>query len=158
VGRQLAALVRPRADQHPHVAPVYAPDDDVGVLDPATTNAEPSEFPEGVYRADLPPEYLIEKGMDAQTAHEVGGINTLTFKDGRWHGHMQSALNPPDCGGPYSVEAGRVSLYDDQCDAPARSHLVMTARWKLEDGELTFFDVQVGRPLEWGSKPFKKIG
>ena len=34
----------------------------------------------------------------------------------------------------------------------------MSARWKLEDGELTFFDIRVGRPLEWGSKPFKKIG
>ena len=120
-----------------------------------TTNAEPSEFPEGVYRADLPAEYLIEKGMDAQTAHEIGGINTLTFKDGRWRGHTQSAHNWPDCGGPYSVEAGRVSLRDDQCGA---SHLVMSARWKLEDGELTFFDVRVGRPLEWGSKPYKKIG
>jgi TRAP-type C4-dicarboxylate transport system substrate-binding protein len=124
---------------------------------PTTTNAEPSEFPEGVYRADLPPEYLIEKGMDAQTAYELGGIVTLTIKDGRWRGHTQSAHNPPDCGGPYSVEAGRVSLRDDQCDPPA-SHLVMRAHWKLEDGELTFFDIQVGRPLEWGSKPFKKIG
>jgi hypothetical protein len=124
---------------------------------PTTTNAEPSEFPKGVYRADLPPEYLIEKGMDAQTAYELGGIVTLTIKDGRWRGHTQSAHNPPDCGGPYSVEAGRVSLRDDQCDPPA-SHLVMSAHWKLEDGELTFFDIQVGRPLEWGSKPFKKIG
>ena len=122
---------------------------------PPTTNAEPSEFPEGVYRADLPPEYLIEKGMDAQTAYELGGINTLTFKDGRWHGHLQSPHNPPDCGGPYSVEAGRISLYDDQCGA---GHLVMSARWKPEDGELTFFDIRDGRPLEWGSKPFKKIG
>ena len=124
---------------------------------PTTTNAEPSEFPEGVYRADLPPEYLIEKGMDAQTAYELGGIVTLTIEDGRWRGHTQSAHNWPDCGGPYSVEAGRASLRDDQCDPPA-SHLVMSARWKLEDGELTFFDIRVGRPLEWGSKPFKKIG
>jgi TRAP-type C4-dicarboxylate transport system substrate-binding protein len=122
---------------------------------PTTTNTEPSEFPEGVYRADLPPEYLIEKGMDAQTAYELGGINTLTFKDGRWHGHLQSPRNPPDCGGPYSVEAGRISLYDDRCGA---GHLVMSARWKPEDGELTFFDIRDGRPLEWGSKPFKKIG
>ena len=93
--------------------------------------------------------------MDSQTAYELGGINTLTFKDGRWRGHTQSALNPPDCGGTYSVEAGRFSLRDDQCGP---SHVVMTARWKLEDGELTFFDIRVGRPLEWGSKPFKKIG
>ena len=93
--------------------------------------------------------------MDSQTAHDLGGIWTLTIKDGHWQGHTQSALNPPDCGGTYSVEAGRFSLRDDQCGP---SHVVMTARWKLEDGELTFFDIRVGRPLEWGSKPFKKIG
>jgi hypothetical protein len=93
--------------------------------------------------------------MDSQTAHDLGGIWTLTIKDGRWRGHTQSALNHPDCGGTYSVKAGRVSLRDDECGA---SHVVMTARWKLEDGELTFFDIRVGRPLEWGSKPFKKIG
>jgi C4-dicarboxylate-binding protein DctP len=122
---------------------------------PTTTNAEPSGFPEGVYRADLPPEYLIEKGMDAQTAYELGGMVTLTIKDGRWRGHTQSVHNWPDCGGPYSVEAGRVSLRDDQCGA---SHVVMSARWKLKGGELTFFDIRVGRPLEWGSKPFTKIG
>jgi hypothetical protein len=34
----------------------------------------------------------------------------------------------------------------------------MSARWKLKDGELTFFDIRDGRPLEWGSKPFTKIG
>jgi hypothetical protein len=121
----------------------------------APTGAEPSEFPEGVYRAVVPAEYLIEKDMDSQTAHDLGGIWTLTIKDGRWRGHTQSALNHPDCGGTYSVKAGRFSLRDDQCGV---SHVVMTARWKLEDGELTFFDIRVGRPLEWGSKPFKRIG
>jgi TRAP-type C4-dicarboxylate transport system substrate-binding protein len=122
---------------------------------PASTGAEPSEFPEGVYRADVPAEYLIEKGMDSQTARDLGGIWTLTMKDGHWRGHTQSALNPPDCGGTYAVKAGRFSLRDDECGP---SHVVMTARWKLEDGELSFFDIRVGRPLEWGSKPFKKIG
>jgi hypothetical protein len=33
----------------------------------------------------------------------------------------------------------------------------MGARWKLEHGELTFFDIHPGRPLEWGSKPWHKI-
>lgn len=127
----------------------------VGSTAPASTGAEPSEFPEGVYRADVPAEYLIEKGMDSQTAHDLGGIWTLTIKDGRWRGQTQSALNPPACGGTYSVEAGRFSLRDEQCGP---THVVMTARWKLEDGELTFFDIRVGRPIEWGSKPWKKIG
>ena len=129
--------------------------------DPASSGAPPTttqslrSSPRASTAPILPPEYLIEKGMDSQTAYDLGGIVTLTIKDGRWRGHTQSALNPPDCGGTYSVEAGRFSLRDDQCGP---SHVVMTARWKLEDGELTFFDIRVGRPLEWGSKPFKKIG
>jgi hypothetical protein len=86
-----------------------------------------------------------------------GPVELLHHDEGRPPGLDQAhrVLVERYCGGPYSVEAGRVSLRDDQCGA---SHLVMTARWKLEDGELTFFDIRVGRPLEWGSKPFKKIG
>ncbi len=153
--KELIEQIRAMKAQAPSSGDAITPCGPASSRAPTTTNADPSEFPEGVYRADLPPEYLIEKGMDAQTAYELGGINTLTFKDGRWRGHLQSALNPPDCGGTYSVEAGRFSLRDDQCGP---SHVVMTASWKLEDGELTFYDIQVGRPLEWGSKPFKKIG
>ena len=120
----------------------------------ASIDTGTTEFPEGVYRADVPAEYLIEKGMDSQTAYDLGGIWTMTIKDGGWRGHTESALNVPDCGGTYSVEAGRFSLRDDLCGP---SHVVMTARWRVEDGELTFFDIRVGRPLEWGSKPWKKI-
>ena len=29
---------------------------------------------------------------------------------------------------------------------------------QLADGELRFLDVRVGRPLEWGGMPWKKIG
>ena len=147
-------VMKARLSARPGASPA-ACGSSVGSRAPAPTSTEASEFPEGVYRADVPAEYLIERGMDSQTAHDLGGIWTLTIKDGRWRGHTQSALNHPDCGGTYSVKAGRVSLRDDECGA---SHVVMTARWKLEDGELTFFDIRVGRPLEWGSKPFKKIG
>jgi len=137
------------------------PSCDPGSSPPAPTTADATRriFPEGVYRADLSPEFLIGKGMDAQTAHDVGGIVTLTIDDGTWRGHTQTPRDVPDCGGAYIVEAGRISLRDDseQCGAPWGT-VVMTARWKLVDRELTFLDVRVGRPLEWGAKPWKKIG
>jgi TRAP-type C4-dicarboxylate transport system substrate-binding protein len=125
---------------------------------PASTVAGPSDFPEGVYRADLRPEDLIKKGLDSQTAYDIGGIRTLTFEKGRWRDHTQSAPSLPDCVGTYTVEARRIKLVLDaaQCGESARA-VVMTARWKVGDGELTFFDIRVGRPLEWGSKPWKKI-
>ena len=69
---------------------------------------------------------------------------TLTFENGRWRDHGEG--NPEDdCVGPYSVEAGRISLHTDraECGVPAGT-LVMSARWTLEDGKLRFFDVQPG--------------
>ena len=127
-----------------------------GAVPTTPSGPEPSEFPEGVYRADLQPEDLIQKGMDQVTAHQIGGIRTLTFENGRWRDHTQGIAE--DCVGPYSVEAGRISLHQDvaACGAPA-GNFVMSARWALEDGELRFFDFRRGRPLEWGSKPWKKI-
>jgi TRAP-type C4-dicarboxylate transport system substrate-binding protein len=127
-----------------------------GRVPPTSSAPDPSEFPEGVYRVDLPAEYLIEKGMDPTTAHELGGIRTLTFEDGRWRDHTRGVAE--DCVGLYSVEAGRVSLRQDraECGEPAGT-LVMSARWTLKDGELRFFDFRRGRPLEWGSKPWTKI-
>jgi hypothetical protein len=61
--------------------------------------------------------------------------------------------------GPYTVKARRIALVLEtpQCGEAAGT-VVMAARWKLEDGELTFFDIRIGRPLEFGSKPWKKIG
>jgi hypothetical protein len=124
--------------------------------EPSSETAAPTRFPEGVYRADLPAEHLIAKGMDPPTAHQVAGLVTLTIEDGRWLGHTRGI--PEDCGGPYTIEAGRISLRHDvaQCGAPAGLE-VMSARWKLEDDELVFYDFKTGRPLEWGSKPWKKI-
>ena len=95
--------------------------------------------------------------MDSITAHTIAGLNTLTIRNGRWRGHSQGLAG--SCGGTYTVKAGRISLRHDveQCGAPAGT-VVMTARWTLEHGELRFFDFRAGRPLEWGAKPWKKIG
>jgi TRAP-type C4-dicarboxylate transport system substrate-binding protein len=125
---------------------------------PTTTlsGPDPSPFPEGVYRADLTPEYLIQKGMDPVTAHQLAGIRTLTFEHGRWRDHTQGVAE--DCVGRYSVTTGLLSLRQDreECGEPAGT-LVMSARWTLKRGELRFFDFHRGRPLEWASKPWTKI-
>ena len=124
--------------------------------EPAPETEKTATFPEGVYRADLPAEHLIAKGMDPPTAHQLAGLITLAIKDGRWLGHTRGI--PGNCGGPYTVKAGRISLTHDvaQCGAPAGTEVV-NARWKLEDGGLVFYDFRVGRPIEWGSKPWTKI-
>ena len=122
-----------------------------------TTGSAPSEFPEGVYRVERSAQYLIGKGMPPQKAYELAGIVTLTFENGRWRDHGEGNAED-DCVGPYSVEAGRISLHTDraECGVPAGTH-VMSARWTLEDGKLRFFDIRPGLPLEWGSKPWTKI-
>lgn len=120
-----------------------------------STGSTPSEFPEGVYRVERSAQYLIEKGMPPQTAHQQAGIVTLTFENGRWLDHRQGV---EDCGGRYSVEGGRIFLRLDvaQCGELAGT-IVMSARWTLEDGKLRFFDIRRGLPLEWGSKPWTRI-
>jgi TRAP-type C4-dicarboxylate transport system substrate-binding protein len=127
-----------------------------GAVPTTPSGPAPSQFPEGVYRADLPPEYLIQKGMDPVTAHQLGGIRTLTFENGRWRDHTQGVAE--DCVGRYSIETGRLSLRQDraECGEPAGT-LVMSARWTLKRGELRFFDFRRGRRLEWASKPWTKI-
>ena len=98
-----------------------------GAVPTTPSGPEPSQFPEGVYRADLPPEYLIQKGMDPVTAHQLGGIRTLTFENGRWRDHTQGVAE--DCVGLYSVEAGRISLRQDRAECgEAAGTLVMSAR------------------------------
>jgi TRAP-type C4-dicarboxylate transport system substrate-binding protein len=124
---------------------------------PPSQPAPAAGFADGVYRADLSAEYLISKGMDSQTADELGGLVTLTIDDGRWR--AQTRGDPEVCGGPYSVEGGRINLRHEvaQCGSPA-GYVVVNARWKREGDELLFFDFRAGRPIEWGSKPWKKIG
>jgi TRAP-type C4-dicarboxylate transport system substrate-binding protein len=117
----------------------------------------PNGFPEGVYRRDVTAEYLMARGMDSITAHQIEGQTTLTIEDGRWSGRTTGIDG--DCHGPYELEAGRIFLYhaEAQCGGPA-GLLVMSARWRLDGDEFRFLDVRVGRPLEWGGMPWRKIG
>jgi hypothetical protein len=123
---------------------------------PASTSS-PKRFPEGIYRRDVSAKYLIAHGMDAITAHQIKGQTTLKIEDGRWSARTIGI--PSDCDGPYKVQGERISLYlaAAQCNVSAGT-LVTSASWQLADGELRFLDIRVGRPLEWGGKPWKKIG
>ena len=96
-------------------------------------------------------------GMDALSADHIEGQTTLTIEDGHWSGRTVGIEG--DCHGPYELRDGRIFLYHDeaQCGAPA-GFLVTSARWQLADDELRLLDVRVGRPLEWGGMPWKKIG
>ena len=161
--KRLIEQIRTMKEQlsaRPGTSPAACGSPDAGGTAPVTTDSGPSAFPEGVYRKELVPEELIEGGLDSQTAHDISGIRTLTFEDGRWRDNTQNPRwrDAPDCVGTYNVKARRIALV---LEAAARGEpagtVVVTARWKLEDGELTFFDIRIGRPLEFGSKPWKKI-
>jgi TRAP-type C4-dicarboxylate transport system substrate-binding protein len=127
-------------------------------------SAQP-DFPEGVYRADIPRAFLIEQGIDPSTATTSSGISTMTFEGGRWLHHTESASNEPDCGGVYSADGGRVTITldpDPECGSAAGGTL-FSASWTLADGELRLTGVRSGDGDEdfadamWGGKPWRKI-
>lgn len=125
-----------------------------------------SAFPEGVYRVELPLDFLTGRGLDAGAAFGQAGINTLTFDDGRWLHHLEGPANPGDCRGTYAVEQGRVALrvgpgQTDGCGLEGFE--IFNARWALEKGELRFVDVDAFvddyfAETIWGSKPWRRIG
>ena len=137
-----------------------APGDDGG-----DTAAPGAPFPEGVYRADLPADYLVSKGLTEDDAFGNGGIQTLTFKDGRFLHETDSPANPQACGGTFAVEAERVVLNTDavQNCGTAAGDMLFSATWVLKKGELHFAAISSGGREDsfarayWGAKPWKKI-
>jgi TRAP-type C4-dicarboxylate transport system substrate-binding protein len=124
-------------------------------------------FPDGVYRADVPPAFLVAHGADPDDAESDGGLQTMTFAAGRWVHHTdENALEPDDCTGRYSVAGGRLQVFADARDecGTAAGGLLFSADWALEGATLRLTAVQSGDgyPLEaralWGGKPWRKIG
>ena len=113
-----------------------------GAPDSAAT-AEPTAFPEGVYRAEI----------DYQSGSPV--VTTLTLIDGNWVQHDDSA----DCAGTYVVASRRIRLIlgpDSPCGNKAA--LVLDAAWTFDGGVLRFVDldsamesgaVKVFGPTSW---------
>jgi TRAP-type C4-dicarboxylate transport system substrate-binding protein len=112
----------------------------------AVKGSEP-EFPEGVFRAEIPAEFLVARGIDSATAATNSGLMTITF-------------------GGYAVRDGRVVVTTDdreECGSAAGG-VLFDARWTFRDGELRFGDVRSGEGLDllarvlWGGRPWHKIG
>jgi hypothetical protein len=115
-------------------------------------------FPEGVYRTDIPEEFLVQAGVDRPTAHDHAGIWTLTFKHGQFIG---------DCpGSSYSVKNGRLVIQmgpqGEGCGTAA-GKVLFSARWTLQGDQLRFLDVRSGHGSDlliqtvFGAKPYTKI-
>jgi TRAP-type C4-dicarboxylate transport system substrate-binding protein len=123
-------------------------------------------FPEGVYRVEMPEEFLVQAGIDRPTAHNHAGIWTLTFKDGTfWDG---PGVNSGCPGSTYSVQGGRITTQMgpqvERC-GDAAGKVLFSAKWALQGDQLRFLDVRSGHEGSdllvetlFGGKPFTKIG
>jgi TRAP-type C4-dicarboxylate transport system substrate-binding protein len=132
-----------------------------------------TSFPEGVYRADITEEFLLQAGIDAPSAYDSAAIWTLTFKNGEfneWDSKIEGNPDPtkPTCpGSTYSVEGSRVTIRLGQdgpgCGSAAGKEL-FSARWTLQGDQLRFLKVRSGHGSDllvetlFGGKPFIKIG
>jgi TRAP-type C4-dicarboxylate transport system substrate-binding protein len=133
---------------------------------PWTRIDTPREFPEGVYRTEMPVAFMVSHGLDEGAAHDNAGISTMTFRHGRWRHHLDGNPNhPTDCRGSYSVAAGRVKVHADVAGCGEGSGFdIFTARWSVRGGELRLSDIVSGEGTDafarvyWGGKPWRKIG
>jgi TRAP-type C4-dicarboxylate transport system substrate-binding protein len=116
----------------------------------------PRAFPEGVYRANLPGEFITSRGLPADRAYFDGGLHTQTFRGGRWREHTDSEANQPDCVGTYTVTGSRVSV-------TCYGREIFSAAWSLDGDMLRFTSVRSGEGQQrlaevlWGGKPWRKI-
>lgn len=127
----------------------------------------PAVFPQGVYRTRLSYGFLRRHGIGPDEARGGSGLQTMTFKAGRWLGETDANPdNPPDCGGRYSVASGRVTISVDdgpECGSAAGG-VLFSATWSLQDGTLRLARVRSGEGLDlfarvaWGGRPWSKIG
>jgi TRAP-type C4-dicarboxylate transport system substrate-binding protein len=128
-------------------------------------------FPEGVYRAEITADFLMDAGIDRATAVNHAGVWTLSFRGGQFLGQDVNAASgrASDCpDSTYSVEAGRVTIHmgpvGEGCGSAA-GRVLFSASWTLEGDRLRFADVRSedGSPNPFlaalfGGQPFTKIG
>jgi TRAP-type C4-dicarboxylate transport system substrate-binding protein len=122
-----------------------------GAVRIAGVKAGKRAFPEGVYRIELPFDYLRSKGFTAQQAREYQGIQTFTFERGRWFSETKrNLLNPQPCNGLYTESGRRISLkFDSNVCGATKGETLFSGRWSLEGRTLRFTAVRdgKGRPL-----------
>jgi TRAP-type C4-dicarboxylate transport system substrate-binding protein len=137
--------------------------------DQATPGANPAEeaFPEGVYRAEITADLLIDAGVDRLEAFNHAGVWTLTFDDGNLLVHDVNAASGKvsENSGVYCAEDGRISLglLTDPGVGEACGDF-WSAGWTLDGNQLRFTDVEVGHgsdlliETQFEGQPFTKIG
>lgn len=122
-------------------------------LDEPDGNSSPPVFPDGVYRADVPMQALLDKGMPRQPAFHGHGINTLTVSDGEFIWHAEHSV-PQTCTGTVpSTEGVLVLQMDDSCDYSGL--VVLVAQWTLDGDQMSFQPLVTGAGVEkwelgWG--------
>jgi TRAP-type C4-dicarboxylate transport system substrate-binding protein len=142
---------------------------DAVALTSTDTEQETTTFPQGVYRADLPPEVFLDAGLDKFDANNHAGLWTLSFDDGKLTMTDVNARTGKEqtSTGTYCVENGRVGL-----GIPAFAKKGSTlpcdpfwdAAWALDGDQLRLIDVKAedSYPLLlatiFASRPFTKIG
>jgi TRAP-type C4-dicarboxylate transport system substrate-binding protein len=151
-----------------------SPSPEVGTCDPlvqtpppSTPSSEPEPednlvFPEGIYRMEMPADFLVAAGIDQSTANEHAGTWTLHFEDGKF-------LDPGCPDSRYSVTGKRVSVVlgpqGPSCGSAAGGEL-FSAEWTVDGDELRLTNIRSGEgpawqllhETLWGGKPWVKIG
>jgi hypothetical protein len=147
----------------PEAAPIAPCGPEPAATDAGTKTAK-GEFPEGVYRMELPIDALLEAGIDAPTAGEHAATWEITFEDGRL------TVKDTNTGtgrvttmeGVYCVADGRVTL--GLLGNPPACGDFWNAAWEVSGDTLRFVDVMSDSGFSllletiFGSTPFTKIG
>ncbi|MFE3450488.1 TRAP transporter substrate-binding protein [Nonomuraea sp. NPDC059194] len=131
---------------------------------PSTAAASP-RFPEGIYRAEIPLAFLIERGVRQDWARDNAGISTLTFRDGTWRHNVGGTPADTDCYGPYAVKDGTITLSFREVLCGTMGGDLFSAAWTVDGDQLRFVDLVAGQPGEerlmtalFGAKPWTRIG
>jgi hypothetical protein len=117
------------------------------VVEPAIATGP---FPDGIYRAEITLDSLLEAGIDQPTAVDHAGLWTLTFADGVLNTEDVNAASGERSNGPgvYCTEGGRVEL-GIGIDVPEPTcGDFWSAAWEVEGDLLRFVDVRSGHGFE----------
>ena len=118
-----------------------------------------SEFPEGVYRMQMPLQVLLDAGLPESLAAEHDGLWTVHFENGQ-------VLDPTCPESTYAVADGRLTITLGEMGSgcgSAAGKVLFSATWTLEGDQLQFADVRSGHGGDlliatlFGALPFTKI-
>jgi hypothetical protein len=105
----------------------------------------PGQLPTGVYRYGISEEELRARGFSEPDVRLNAGVMTWTLRGGSWSYEQEpvfASVPHTSCGGFYDVSGSSATfttttvVADGTCAPPT-----WTAKWKVEDGALTWSDV-----------------